>query len=657
MLDPVLIGVDIGSVSISVALLNSARPNVARSDRDVQRFEYRPHGGKVRETLRDILTEIGPITVSGVAITSGSPPLLRNAHPCDSQISLIAGCRLFFPGARSIIFVGGEKFGLVQFDSQGSYKGARSNSSCAAGTGSFLDQQARRLGFTAIDELVHRACASTTPPAKISTRCAVFARTDLVHAQQAGFSLEEICDGICRGLAQNIADTLLGGQPLEQPVVFAGGVSQNAAVRAHLEQVLHCPLLTHPLAPVFGAIGAALSIQERDDPSSPVIISPAGAAAREYFFAPLDLTDSDGESPEGVNRSIFRKGHFSAAHPVEVEEYADAPGGEAVVHVGIDVGSTSTKAILIDAECEPLAGFYTRTLGSPLTAVQAIFEAVEDWQARTGTTLRFSGVGTTGAGRKFVGSIVRADLVVDEITAHARAAYALDPEIDTIIEIGGQDAKFTTMRDGMVTFSHMNTVCAAGTGSFLEEQACRLGCSLTDYTRRVTGVRAPLSSDRCAVFMERDINNFMARGFSTEEILAAALYSVRENYLTKVARGAAIGERIAFQGATARNKALVAAFQDGLGKPILVSKYCHLTGALGVALLLAEKGGARSRFLGLAGLRKDIPVRAETCTLCGNHCRLRIARWPGRPWRMVFSAAGTTMRPATWTRTGRASTS
>ena len=108
--------------------------------------------------------------------------------------------------------------------------------------------------------------------------------------------------------------------------------------------------------------------------------------------------------------------------------------------------------------------------------------------------------------------------MIDEITAHARAAYSLDPEIDTIIEIGGQDAKFTTMRDGMVTFSHMNTVCAAGTGSFLEEQAARLGCDLSDYSRRVRGARAPLSSDRCAVFMERDINGFLSQGFSTDEI-------------------------------------------------------------------------------------------------------------------------------------------
>ena len=181
----------------------------------------------------------------------------------------------------------------------------------------------------------------------------------------------------------------------------------------------------------------------------------------------------------------------------------------------------------------------------------------------------------------------------------------------------------------MVTFSHMNTVCAAGTGSFLEEQAARLGCGLADYEQKVEGARAPLSSDRCAVFMERDINNFLSQGFSTEEILAAALYSVRDNYLSKVARGAAIGRKVAFQGATARNSALVAAFRQGLGVPVFVSRYCHLTGALGAALILGEKRVPSSTFVGLAALRDDIPVRSETCGLCRNHCRLRIARVGG----------------------------
>ncbi|MGO9308118.1 MAG: acyl-CoA dehydratase activase [Spirochaetia bacterium] len=626
MLDPGILGVDIGSVCISTALIETSG--------EIRSSGYRFHRGKVRECLRSMVDDMGRAQISGVAATSGSPRILRGARWYDPQVSLIAACRRRVPNLRTIIFIGGERFGLVRFDRDGEYRGTRSNSSCAAGTGSFLDQQARRLGFPGIEELVRRARASTTPAPKISTRCAVFARTDLVHAQQAGYSLEEICDGLCGGLAQNIADTLLGGESPAQPVVLAGGVAANQSVRAHLERILGVLLRADPDAPILGAAGAALCLVEEGGIADPFILDPgvlvdSGEAERKYFFEPLEMEGVGAEPEPEERRSLFCTGRHSSAHPVEVDDYASTRGGRLDAWMGIDIGSTSTKAILIDSRSEAVAGFYTRTQGSPLTAVQALCEAIEDWQERTRTTLHFLGVGTTGAGRKFIGSLVKADLVVDEITAHARAAYSLDPGIDTIIEIGGQDAKFTTMRDGMVTFSHMNTVCAAGTGSFLEEQAARLGCELSDYERRVRGARAPLSSDRCTVFMERDINNFVSQGFSTEEILTAALYSVRENYLTKVARGAAIGTRIAFQGATARNRALVAAFREGLGKPVLVSRYCHLTGALGAALLLAEKETSRCGFVGLAALREEIPVRVETCALCGNHCRLRLAEVAG----------------------------
>jgi predicted CoA-substrate-specific enzyme activase len=641
MPEPALLGVDIGSVSLSSCLLGA--------DGETLRTAYLCHKGKPRETLLSVLDQFAPLSLSGIAFTSASAPLLRGARVFDSQVSLIAACRRWIPEARSILFAGGERFGLIRFDDKGSYRGTRSNSSCAAGTGSFLDQQARRLGFSGVEELANRALENSAPPPKISTRCAVFARTDLVHAQQSGHTLEEICDGLCRGLAQNIADALLGGDKPEPPVAFAGGVSLNAAVRRHIEELFGVPVVTHELAPVFGALGAALCLREQGvadwtGGSNPEALLLPKDERQEYFFAPLSLSHEDGPGRDGERSWTFGAGRFSGAHPVEVEIYREAVAGDAMaVTMGLDIGSTSTKAILIDADNEPVAGFYARTLGSPLTAVQAICESVSDFAERGGVPLRILGVGTTGAGRKFIGAIARADLVVDEITAHARAAYALDPEIDTIIEIGGQDAKFTTMRDGTVTFCHMNTVCAAGTGSFLEEQAARLGCELSEYEERALGTPAPLSSDRCAVFMERDINTFLSRGFSTNEILAAALYSVRENYLQKVARGASIGSKIAFQGATARNRALVAAFRQGLGKPIIVSRYCHLTGALGAALLLRERSGGGARpsdehadkghngttFVGLEALREEIPVRAETCGLCSNHCRLRVATIAG----------------------------
>lgn len=199
------LGVDIGSVAISVALVHP--------EAGIQRALHRFHKGRVDDTLRSLSADLGPVLLSGVACTSSGSFSIKGVRSFDPQVSLIASSRRFFPEARSIIFVGGEKFGLIRLDGAGAYRGARTSSSCAAGTGSFLDQQARRLGFTGVEELVRRALSSTTPPPKISTRCAVFARTDLVHAQQAGHSLEEICDGLCKGLAQNIADTLRGGEP------------------------------------------------------------------------------------------------------------------------------------------------------------------------------------------------------------------------------------------------------------------------------------------------------------------------------------------------------------------------------------------------------------------------------------------------------------
>ncbi len=223
---------------------------------------------------------------------------------------------------------------------------------------------------------------------------------------------------------------------------------------------------------------------------------------------------------------------------------------------------------MIDEAKKPIAGFYTYTAGKPLTAVKSIFEAIENYFRKTGNGIRIAGVGTTGSGRKFIGEIINADLFIDEITSHARAAWELNPQTDTIIEIGGQDAKFTLMNNGSVTFSQMNSVCAAGTGSFLHEQARKLGCSLSDYAQKAENVSAPLASDRCTVFMERDISQLFNNGYTVNEILATALHSVTENYLKKVGVEASIGQNICFQGATAKNRSLVAAFEQRLKKPI-----------------------------------------------------------------------------------------
>ena len=214
------------------------------------------------------------------------------------------------------------------------------------------------------------------------------------------------------------------------------------------------------------------------------------------------------------------------ADGVEIDVYEPlASVGEIECYLGIDIGSTSTKATLMNREKEVLVGLYTRTGGQPISAVQKLTAAIAELEQRYSVRFRILAAGTTGSGRKFIQKVVRADYAVDEITAHARAAYHLAPETDTIIEIGGQDAKFTVLKDGSVTFSVMNYVCAAGTGSFIEEQAKRLGVSLQDYAALAMGASAPLISDRCTVFMERDLNHLLSLQYSREELLAAALHS------------------------------------------------------------------------------------------------------------------------------------
>jgi len=631
-MDPLpVLGIDIGSVSVACALLDGEGGIVAT--------DHRPHQGKIRESLAASAAALSPGRVAGIGITGSGSGLLPAARSVDTRVALAVACRRLFPAVGSILCVGGERFSLIRFDETGAYVGAKSNTSCATGTGSFLDQQARRLGLAGSRELAAAALANTGEPPRISTRCAVFARTDLVHAQQAGYTLEEICAGLCAGLARNVADTVLAGEPARPPVIFAGGVAANGAVRRHLERLFGVPVRAHPRSPALGAGGAALDA--RGTPAAAPLdlaggIAPLFAQDREtrrVFYGPLAADITDSASADGARRFVHDAGEFSRRQPVEVEVFREPPPDPSragvPVWVGIDVGSTSTKAALVAPDGEPVVGLYTRTLGRPVTAVQALLEAA----SALGAGWRVLGAATTGAGRKFVGSIFGADLVLDEISAHARAAVELDPGVDTIIEIGGQDAKFTTLRDGRVTFAHMNTVCAAGTGSFLEEQALRLGVDLADYARRVAGVSAPLASDRCAVFMERDINDLLSLGFSVDEILAASLFAVRENYLSKVARGVPMGSRIAFQGATARNRALVSAFEQGLGRPVFVSRYCHLTGALGAALALRDRDGAgagRTAFRGFdAALAGELPIRSETCGLCANHCRLRVAEVAG----------------------------
>ncbi|MDA3852478.1 MAG: acyl-CoA dehydratase activase, partial [Spirochaetaceae bacterium] len=621
----IFLGIDAGSATVAYALINE--------NSEILRWDYQFHKGQVEEALEKMLQREDLQNITALAVTTSTPENFNSPYRYDNQVAIIRASKERVPQLGSLLYVGAEKFGVLRFDSQGNYSRLNTNSSCAAGTGSFLDQQAGRLNLKGIEEFCSITQKNHEEIPQIATRCAVFAKTDLIHSQQEGYSLPAICDGLSRGLAKNLVETLFTGQEINSPMVICGGVSQNLPVIKHMEDLSGKKITRDSLSHIYGAYGAALGLLEEEDPKN--TLKPGGELFQKIegkthgLNQALELKLSDYPQFDSLKRYVRSiEGNYSMID-VEVDIYQEFPENCRCI-LGVDIGSTSTKAVIIDEEAKVLAGLYTSTLGRPLEALKALLQCLDEYQETQGINLEVLGCGTTGSGRKFIGNIMGSDLILDEITAHARAAVELDSGVDTIIEIGGQDSKFTTLHNGMVTSSVMNNVCAAGTGSFLEEQAKKLNCRVTEYATRTMGVEAPISSDRCTVFMERDMNHFLNEGYTVNQVLASAVHSVRENYLQKVAPNGSMGNKIFFQGATAKNKALIAAFEQRLQKPIIVSKFCHLTGALGVALTLLDQEVGQSRFKGLELYKEEIPVELEICQLCNNNCKISIAQVRGK---------------------------
>ena len=229
-----------------------------------------------------------------------------------------------------------------------------------------------------------------------------------------------------------------------------------------------------------------------------------------------------------------------------------------------------------------------------------------------------------------VGQVIGADAIINEISAHVTGAVETDPSIDTIFEIGGQDSKYMHVVDGHIRDANMNYVCAAGTGSFVEEQANKLGYPVDQVGPAVIGLHPMRASDRCTVFMEQDVAKLVQSGTSPEQALAGVMVSVVKNYLNKVVGNRHRSrEKVFFQGATARNPALVAAFERLLDVEMVVSPYCHVMGAFGVALLtrqaMRDRGATRSSFRGLDLEQRQIEIRYDTCRLCQNDCKITYA--------------------------------
>lgn len=613
----VFIGLDVGSISLNTVVLDGDR-------RIIEEHYHRIHGRpleRTREVLGHLLSRYGEEAVQAVAVTGVGGKLVGELIGASFMNELVAQAKsveLLAPQVRTIIEMGGADAKLILLahhpdNGRVTVEDFSMNTLCAAGTGSFLDQQASRLGLS-IEEFSSLALKSTKPP-RIAGRCSVFAKSDMIHLQQAATPDYDIVAGLCFAVARNFKGDVAKGRDIVPPVSFQGGVAANVGmVRAFREVLELSPeeLIIPEHFASTGAIGAALMIME--DPSLRVPF--LGIHRLEEHLkraARTDLRDKTLDPlvpPRQVFMGLGTGSILATSEPIPA-------------YLGVDVGSISTNVVIIDDRGEVLSKCYLMTAGRPLEAIKAGLKAVGE---EVGERVRIMGAGTTGSGRYLTGDFIGADVIRNEITAQATAAVAIDPTVDTIFEIGGQDSKYISLKDGVVVDFAMNKVCAAGTGSFLEEQAHRLGISIEDeFAKLAFTSDSPLPlGERCTVFMESDIVHHLQRGAKVEDLVAGLAYSIVENYLQKVVEDRRIGNRIFFQGGPAFNKAIVSAFEKVLGREIIVPPHHEVTGAIGAAILaMRDNKKGYSNFKGFQLAHKTYELSTFECNGCPNQCEIK----------------------------------
>lgn len=288
-------------------------------------------------------------------------------------------------------------------------------------------------------------------------------------------------------------------------------------------------------------------------------------------------------------------------------------------YLGIDIGSISTKGVIIDENNNIIASTYLWTEGNPINAVKKVINDLKN-QIKN-KNIKVFGVGTTGSARKLIGTMIGANSIKNEITAHAVGTLSINKDVKTIIEIGGQDSKIILLDNGVVTDYAMNTLCAAGTGSFLSSQSKRLGIDVKDFGKIALSSKNPTNiAARCTVFAESDLVHKIQMGYKKEDIIAGLCKSVASNYLNNVAKGKKIKAPIIFQGGVSKNIGVKKAFEKLLNQNILTDENGHLMGALGSAIL--SKKNVRDIPFDFSISKSDFNTVASECMGCPNHCEI-----------------------------------
>jgi len=550
-------GICVGASTITIAEIDYDGAAVR-----VERTKAIPHEGNPRKVLSELFCEGFSHQPDRVAITGRKLRHLVNATSMPEPEALEEAYRWWSRTsgrkAGTLVSAGGETLMVYRLDENGRVIDVRSGNKCASGTGEFFLQQLKRMDLS-VEEAM--AIADARNPYNVAGRCSVFCKSDCTHALNKGAPKSRVVAGLCRMMAGKIAELLKNEG--SGPILLVGGSASNRVMVKFLEED-GFDVVIPEYSRCFEALGAALWALTHETKPIPKVGN-LFTAGEQAFPRHPSLRDA-------LPRVRFME-------PVRAEAMA---GDDCVL--GLDVGSTTTKAVLVRRKDKAiLAGVYLRTNGDPVGASRKCYAEIA---SQISVPVTVTGLGVTGSGRQIAGLHALTPAVINEIIAHARAAAHFDPEVDTLFEIGGQDAKYTYLTNGVASDYAMNEACSAGTGSFLEESALEsLNVKVEDIgDLALAGDEPPNFSDQCAAFIGSDIKTAIQSGISKADIAAGLVYSICMNYLNRVKGNRPVGKKVFMQGGVCYNKAVPVAMAALTGREIVVPPEPGLMGAYGVAL-------------------------------------------------------------------------
>ncbi|MEG1887622.1 MAG: acyl-CoA dehydratase activase, partial [Oscillospiraceae bacterium] len=613
-----LVGVDVGSTTVKVVVLDDNKKIIYKA--------YQRHFSKVREKTVEMLNDAKDYIGDNfkIAITGSAGLGVSKASGIDfvQEVFACAGAvEREYPMADSVIELGGEDAKIIFF------KGGleeRMNGSCAGGTGAFIDQMATLLGVE-VDELdllslQHEKIYS------IASRCGVFAKTDIQPLLNQGARKEDIAASVLQAVVDQTIAGLAQGRKIDGTVVFLGGpLFFIQGLRDRFSETLNLDE-EHAIFPengdCFVCYGAALYSETLED-----------RCFEDTIYLIENAVQKSGSTqtvkPLFSSEEEYKK--FSERH-----DMADAPRVDPKTYcgnayLGIDAGSTTTKLALISENDDLIYSYYSSNNGNPVAVVLSELKKIYEL---CGNKIIIKGSAVTGYGEDLIKNAFSIDLGLVETVAHLTAAKHFNPNVDFILDIGGQDMKCFKIRDGVVDSIMLNEACSSGCGSFLETFAKALGYNISDFAKLGLFAKKPVDlGSRCTVFMNSSVKQAQKEGASVEDISAGLSISVVKNAIYKVIRAASatdLGNNLVVQGGTFHNDAVLRSFETELGRNVVRPKISGSMGAFGAALAVKELHLSKSTIIDneqLDGFKHT--AKPSVCKACTNRCNITINEFPG----------------------------